>query len=92
MDGSSTGWDMQNYQEIVTFEGHSKEVAAVAMTPDGRFGVSGDNEGGLKVRDLEAQSESLTLKSSLSNPSSTSESPEGGVLVETVKVGYRCGT
>jgi WD40 repeat protein len=44
-------WNVANNDDLQTFVGHTANVAAVAMTPDGRVIVSGGQDGVVKVWD-----------------------------------------
>jgi WD40 repeat protein len=47
-------WDLETGQLLKTLEGHSQEITAVALLPDGRRALSASNDRTLKLWDLEA--------------------------------------
>jgi WD40 repeat protein len=53
--GTIAGWDLQSGRGVVRFTGHRARVTALALTPDGRRGVSAscDQDQGLQVWELE---------------------------------------
>ncbi len=55
-------WDLETGSELHTLSGHSREVYAVAVTPDGRQVVSGSGDQTLKVWDLETGVELHSLE------------------------------
>ena len=55
-------WDLESGEELRTLKGHTGEVSAVAVTPDGRRAVSCSNDKTLEVWDLESGEELRTLK------------------------------
>ena len=46
-------WDLNNGKELKRWPGHQALVFAVALTPDGKRGLSADQKGVLKVWDVE---------------------------------------
>jgi WD40 repeat protein len=59
----STGLNagLESGEELATLQGHTESVWAVAVTPDGRWAVSGSDDHTLKVWDLESGEELATL-------------------------------
>jgi WD40 repeat protein len=53
-DGTLRLWDLESGQTIRTLEGHTSDVSAVAVTPDGRRAVSSSYGGKLRLWDLES--------------------------------------
>jgi WD40 repeat protein len=45
LDGSVTLWDLDTQKKMVTYGKHTARVSAVAFSPDGRYALSGDNNG-----------------------------------------------
>jgi hypothetical protein len=54
-------WDVANDTDLRTLVGHTANVTAVGMTPDGRLVVSGSQDGMLKVWDFKSGSEIVSL-------------------------------
>jgi WD40 repeat protein len=54
-------WDTENNTDLSNFIGHTANVTAVAMTPDGRFVVSGSEDGILKVWEMKTGHEIASL-------------------------------
>jgi len=54
-------WDVANNTDLRTLVGHTANVTAVGMTPDGRLVVSGSQDGMLKVWDVKSGSEIVSL-------------------------------
>jgi WD40 repeat protein len=53
IDNDLTIWDLERGEKLCTLEGHTEPIdAAVALTPDGRYAVSGSGDATLKVWDL----------------------------------------
>jgi FOG: WD40 repeat len=42
-------WDATSGKELVRYDGHSDGPLCVAVTPDGRFGLSGAKDGTLRL-------------------------------------------
>ncbi len=58
-------WDLASGRTLRTLSGHSRKVRAVAVTQDGRRGVSASNDQTLKVWDLRSGRELYTLSGAL---------------------------
>jgi WD40 repeat protein len=54
-------WDVANNTDLRPLVGHTANVTAVGMTPDGRLVVSGSQDGMLKVWDAKSGSEIVSL-------------------------------
>lgn len=54
-------WDVENDKDLRNLTGHTADVTAVAITPDGRLVVSGSQDGMLKVWDVKAGHEIASL-------------------------------
>jgi WD40 repeat protein len=54
-------WDFNTGRVIHTLRGHSAAVCAVAISPDGRWAVSGSSDWTLKIWNLQAGCELRTL-------------------------------
>jgi len=62
---------------IRTFEGHTDWVRAVALTPDGRFAISGSWDGTLRVWDLESGQSVRTLAGHVHWVTGVAVTPDG---------------
>jgi len=54
-------WDAENNKDIQNFTGHTANVTAVAMTPDGQYLISGSQDGIVKVWDSKTGREMASL-------------------------------
>ena len=54
-------WDAENNKDVQNLTGHTANVTAVAMTPDGRFVVSGSQDGIVKVWESKTGREMASL-------------------------------
>jgi WD40 repeat protein len=61
-DNTLRVWDLESGQTIRTLQGHTREVSAVALTPDGRRVVSGSQDNSVRLWDLESGETILTLQ------------------------------
>ncbi len=71
--------------------GHGKHVSAVAVTPDGRLGISGSEDGTLTLWDLEAGEKIIILTGHTDQVGAVAITPDGSMVVsgsmdQTVKV------
>ena len=48
-DGRITFWNVNTKKEIITIQGHQKEVSSVNFSPDGKRLASGDTDGNIKL-------------------------------------------
>jgi len=53
-------WDLEKFKEIHLFQGHRQEVTCVAISPDGKLGLSGSYRA-IRIWDLEKGKERLCL-------------------------------
>jgi WD40 repeat protein len=42
-------WDVASGKDIVCYEGHTENAKCVAVTPDGKFALSGAGDGTLRL-------------------------------------------
>jgi WD40 repeat protein len=56
-DGTVRLWDVEAWRELRTFSGHRSAVTSVAISPDGRRGLSGSEDRTIRVWDLESGEE-----------------------------------
>jgi WD40 repeat protein len=70
-------WDLASGQENLTLTGHSDEVNAVAVTPDGKRAVSASRDRTLRVWDLESGKEKLTLTGHSGQVTAVAVTPDG---------------
>jgi WD40 repeat protein len=55
-------WDATRAREVATLTGHGDRILAGAVSPDGKWAVTGDREGRLQLWDLPAQAAAGSLK------------------------------
>ncbi len=70
-------WEVATGKEIRTFTGHKSGVKSVALSPDGRYVLSGDESGKLKLWDVSTGKEIRTVKHDEYDVTSVSFSPDG---------------
>jgi WD40 repeat protein len=70
-------WDLEYGVALHTLNGHRLHVDAVAVTPDGRGAISGDESGFCKVWDLESGAELQTLEDRTPLYTSVAITPDG---------------
>ena len=75
-------WDIQSRKVKAILRGHNEIVIAVAFTPDNRFLVSGDQDGTVRVWNIESSKEVISISEKNSNFHAFSVLPdEKGILV-----------
>ena len=84
-------WDVASGRELRTLAGHTREVNAVALTPDGRLAVSASWDDTLKVWDVASGRELRTLAGHSSGVTAVALTPDGRLAVsasgdQTLKV------
>ena len=57
-----TLWDASTGREVAKFTGHTKEVVAIAFSPDGKQLASGSEDGTVIIRDLVTGKQTQTLQ------------------------------
>ena len=70
-------WDLNTGQAISILKGHTREVVAVAMTPDGKKAVSGSKDNTCIVWDLLTGQQIYTLKGHNSGVNAIDITPDG---------------
>jgi WD40 repeat protein len=88
-DGSVRFWNLETGECLATLKSHSKMVASLQITPNGRFAVSGSNDNTVKVWDLEAGTCVGTLEGHQNRVLSVAFSPDGTLIAST---GFLDGT
>ncbi len=61
-DGNITVWNLETKKSSYILEGHSREIASLNISKDGRFFVSSGSDGTVKVWDLKTQENIHTFK------------------------------
>jgi WD40 repeat protein len=70
-------WEIDSGQEQFTLQGHAHLIAAVTVTPDGRFAISASFDHTLKVWDLESTEAVHTLQGHTYWVRSVAVTPDG---------------
>jgi len=78
-----TVWDLESGKELRVLEGHTDEVQAVAIAPDGRRAVSGSSDRTLRVWDLESGAASPGLNEVIYALSGVSVTRHGHMALST---------
>ncbi|MBE9545939.1 MAG: protein kinase [Proteobacteria bacterium] len=71
------GKDTSQIEMIRTMEGHTGRVGSVAITPDGRYAVSGSGEGRIRVWELETGRSIRTMEGHGAEVKSVAITPDG---------------
>jgi WD40 repeat protein len=74
-------WDIASGRTLRTFEGHIDGVACVAISPDGRWAVSGGADGAVRVWDVGAGTELSVLRQHRATVQSVAISNDGRRIV-----------
>jgi len=74
-------WDVENGNELVSFQGHQAEVFSVVYSPDGSRIVSGGNDGVIILWDGTTFEQVATFRGHKSYVHSVAFSPDGTMLV-----------
>ena len=74
-------WDPASGRELRTLEGHSRQVNACAVSPDGSFIVSAGDDGTLKLWDPASGRELRTLEGHSGAVNACAVSPDGRVIL-----------
>ncbi len=75
------GKDTSQIEMIRTMEGHTGRVGSVAITPDGRYAVSGSGEGRIRVWELETGRSVRALEGHTAMVNSVAITPDGRYAV-----------
>jgi WD40 repeat protein len=70
-------WDLSSGECLRSFEGHSDKVSSVAISPDGRWGLSGSDDKTLRLWDLTSGECLRSFEGHTQGVSSVSFSPDG---------------
>jgi hypothetical protein len=79
-DATLRVWELESGQTLRTFEGHTSEVRAMAVTPDGRRAVSASRDATLRVWELESGGE-ITAFAGDGSMFSCAFAPDGQTIV-----------
>jgi cytochrome c len=79
-DGTVGLWDLQNQKLIARLNGHQGKVAAIAVSPDGRFAASAGWDRTVRIWDLERRAQLQEL-GGIDNVNSVEFVPDGTQLV-----------
>jgi len=70
-------WDLQTNQVIFSFEGHTRPIKALVISPDGKTVISGSDDHTLKLWDLQTGKEIHTFKGHKDWLTTLAISPDG---------------
>ena len=82
-DGTLKVWDLQNETVERILTGHTGWVTAVAVTPDGRWAISGSGDQTLKVWNLKTGTEERTLTGHTNSIIAVAVTPDGRRAIST---------
>jgi WD40 repeat protein len=74
-------WDVETGRDILSLEGHTKEVNGCAYSPDGARVVSAGSDSTLKIWDAETGRDVLTLEGHTKGVNGCAYSPDGARVV-----------
>ncbi|HCN28100.1 MAG TPA: hypothetical protein DIT64_04845 [Verrucomicrobiales bacterium] len=87
LDPLKTNLHIPDGDLLLTLEGHSAEVEAVAVTPDGRWAVSGSTDRTLRVWDIDSGQELRSLKGHTLHVRALALTPDGQRVVSASEDG-----
>lgn len=74
-------WDFDTGKHLRTLTGHSKAIASLSFSPDGKRLASGAEDGAVKLWDVTTGQDTLTLRGHREPVTSVAFSPDGGQLL-----------
>jgi WD40 repeat protein len=77
MDNTLKVWDLATGVAVHTLSGHTKQINAMALTPDGRLVISASNDHTLKVWDVATGDLRWTLTGHTDSVNAVAETPDG---------------
>jgi WD40 repeat protein len=76
-----TLWDLENDETVRSYEGHSKNIEDVAVTPAGDRFLSASRDETVRLWDIESGEELRVLRGHSDTVNSVSASPDGGRVI-----------
>lgn len=74
-------WDLELRQEVGYLGGHEEEVSCIAVSPDGKYVISGSQDTNVMVWDLETEARVLILTGHVDSVNSVAVTPDNKYVI-----------